>query len=84
MTKWASYHHEMLDGTGYPFGLTGDELTKEDRMMAVIDIYQALTEARPYKEGFSHKKAIGILRELADKGQIDGKIVADADRVFGS
>ena len=47
--------------------------------MACLDIYQALTEKRPYKEGFSHEKTIAIMRELACKGKIDGAIVRDLD-----
>ena len=43
------FHHERLDGTGYPFGKTAVELNTQERMMACIDIYQALTESRPYK-----------------------------------
>lgn len=83
VTMWASYHHEKLDGSGYPFGKTAEELSEPERLMACIDIYQALTEKRPYKEGMSHEKAIAILHTMVDKGQLDGKIVADIDKVFG-
>ena len=41
---WAALHHEKLDGTGYPFGKTADELNRQERIMACIDIYQALME----------------------------------------
>ena len=76
---WASFHHEKLDGSGYVKGLCSKELSFEDRLMACLDIYQALTEKRPYKEGFSHEKTIAIMRELACKGKIDGAIVRDLD-----
>ena len=59
------YHHERLDGTGYLFHKTAAELNTQERMMACIDIYQALTETRPYKAGMHHKKAIAILQENA-------------------
>ena len=50
----AAFHHERLDGSGYPFGKMADELTTLQRIMACADIYQALTEKRPYKEGMNH------------------------------
>ena len=47
---WAAFHHEKLNGKGYPFGKTASELNEPERIMACIDIYQALTEDRPYKK----------------------------------
>ncbi|MCH5266450.1 MAG: HD domain-containing protein [Lachnospiraceae bacterium] len=82
ITNWASLHHEKLDGSGYPFGKDASELGKEERLMACLDIYQALVEDRPYKSGMPHLKAIGILKEMADKGQLDAEIVADMDTYF--
>ncbi|MBU5478688.1 HD domain-containing protein [Eubacterium sp. MSJ-13] len=70
----AAFHHERLDGSGYPFGKKADELNQLQRIMACADIYQALTEKRPYKDGMSHKKACGILRDMADKNWIDKDI----------
>ena len=77
VVKWASNHHEKLNGKGYPRGLTAENLSLEERLMACVDIYQALTEQRPYKDGFSHKKAIAIMQDMADKGEIDAAIVQD-------
>ena len=81
---WAAYHHEKLNGKGYPFGLTEAEMSEEVRLLACLDIYQALTEDRPYKAGMTHKKAIGILYELADKGDLDRNIVEKIDVEFGN
>ncbi|MDY6304757.1 MAG: HD domain-containing phosphohydrolase [Oribacterium sp.] len=81
--KWAANHHEKLDGTGYDLGLTGDELSFEERLMGCIDIYQALTEKRPYKEGLNHEKSISIMRSMARDGKIDTAIVEDMNTVFG-
>ena len=81
---WAAFHHERLDGTGYPFGKTASELNTQERMMACVDIYQALTESRPYKIGMSHEKACAILTDMADKGWIDADIAADVDKCFGT
>ena len=76
---WAAFHHERLDGTGYPFGKAAAELNTQERMMACVDIYQALTESRPYKPGMPHEKACGILYDMAGKGWIDGDIVRQVD-----
>lgn len=70
----AAFHHERLDGSGYPFGKRADELTTLQRIMACADIYQALTEKRPYKDGMDHDKACEILKDMADKNWIDKNI----------
>ena len=82
IVEWASNHHEKLNGKGYPRGLSAEELSFEDQLMACIDIYQALTEKRPYKDGMSHEKTVSILREMADKGELNEKIVQDMDIVM--
>lgn len=84
ITEWASNHHEKLDGSGYPRGLTGDKLDFNSRLMSCLDIYQALTENRPYRERFSHQKSIKILREMGEEGLIDKDIVEDIDIVYES
>lgn len=81
---WASHHHEKLNGTGYPFGLKEENLSMEERLMACCDIYQALTEERAYKKGFSHEEAISIMRDMVIKGEIDNGIVASMDAVFSN
>lgn len=75
--EWASNHHEKLDGTGYPYGFPGSRLGFEEQLMACMDIYQALTEERPYREGLSHEKAAGILEDIANRGHISREITAD-------
>ena len=77
VVKWASNHHEKLNGKGYPRGLTAEDLSLEERLMSCVDIYQALTEKRPYKDGVPHEKAIAIMQDMADKGEIDAAIVQD-------
>ena len=77
IVNWASNHHEKLNGNGYPQGLTAEEISFEERVMACIDIYQALTEKRPYKDGMSHEQSISIMQDMADKGELDEKIVHD-------
>jgi putative two-component system response regulator len=57
----ASTHHEKWNGMGYPRGLSGSDIPLEGRMMAIVDVYDALVSERPYKKAFSHKDALGII-----------------------
>ncbi|HLA27334.1 MAG TPA: HD domain-containing phosphohydrolase [Syntrophales bacterium] len=69
------WHHEKLDGSGYPDGLKGDEIPVTVRIMAIVDVYDALTTKRSYKDSFSPLKAFHILEEEVDKGWWDGLLV---------
>ena len=60
---FAGTHHEKWDGSGYPNGLRGTDIPLEGRLMAIVDVYDALVSARPYKEPFSPQKAAGIIEE---------------------
>lgn len=82
ITDWASHHHEKLNGEGYPFRLSAKQLTQEERLMTCVDIYQALTEERPYKSGFPHQKTINIMQEMVLKGELDGEIVEAVNVCF--
>ena len=62
----AEYHHEAIDGSGYPKGLKGDEIPIEARISAVADVFDALTSRRAYKAPWSNEEAFGMLRSLAD------------------
>lgn len=69
---WAVTHHEMLDGSGYPKHLKADNIEPEARMLAIIDIYDALTSAdRPYKMPMSKEEAFLVLADMADEGKLD-------------
>lgn len=57
------YHHEKWDGSGYPYGLKGEEIPIEARIMAIADVYDALRARRVYKEPMAHLKAVGIILE---------------------
>ncbi|MCF7952810.1 MAG: response regulator [Spirochaetales bacterium] len=57
----ATYHHERWDGTGYPFGLKGEEIPLCARIMSIVDVYDALTMDRPYKEAMTHEEAVSII-----------------------
>ena len=59
----AYYHHEKFDGTGYPFKLAGQDIPLEARIMALADVYDALTSRRVYKPAMPHEKAAAIIRK---------------------
>ncbi len=56
------YHHEKWDGTGYPSGLAGEDIPLTARILAVADVYDALTSARPYRKAWSHAQALEVIR----------------------
>jgi putative two-component system response regulator len=68
-------HHERWDGSGYPDGLSGEDIPLLARILQVADIYDALTTARPYKPAFSHQHAIEIMVEEARRGWRDPELV---------
>ncbi|QGU94175.1 HD domain-containing protein [Clostridium bovifaecis] len=70
ISEWASNHHEKLNGKGYPRGLSSKDLCEESRIMAVCDIYQALTEDRPYRTGLNKDKAFEIMMDMASNNFI--------------
>ena len=72
----AYHHHEKWDGTGYPDGLKGEDIPLSARMVAIADVYDALTTKRPYKEAFTHEKSREIIISL--KGSHFDPDVVDA------
>ncbi len=72
----AASHHERLDGTGYYKGLCGDQLTMSTRILAVLDVYEALTsQDRPYRQRQTPTSALNILQQEAAGGRLDGAII---------
>ena len=72
-------HHEKLDGKGYPRAVAGEVIPVQSKMMAISDIYDALTASdRPYKKALPHQLALDILKKEAEGGQLD----ADLFRIF--
>jgi len=71
---FAEYHHERWDGAGYPYGLKETEIPLQGRIMAIVDVYDALVSKRPYKEPLSEEEAVNIIAADAGK-QFDPKIV---------
>lgn len=75
INKWASYHHERLDGNGYPFHLKDDEIPLGSKIMAVADVFTAVTEPRPYRPSMERSEVINVLRDMAEKRAICGEVV---------
>ncbi len=75
------HHHEKLDGTGYPDGLSGDEIPILARIAAIVDIYDALTTDRPYRKAISREKALDIMLGEASRGKIDNGILKEFIKV---
>lgn len=69
-------HHERWDGSGYPDGLSGTKIPLLARVLQVVDIYDALTNPRPYKHAFSTARALEVLEEEAARGWRDREITA--------
>jgi HD-GYP domain-containing protein (c-di-GMP phosphodiesterase class II) len=61
------HHHEFLDGTGYPDGLTANEISDIVRLITIVDIHAALVEKRSYRMPFTHAKAFAMMEEMGDK-----------------
>jgi len=81
----AQSHHEAINGTGYPRGIKGDKIPLEARIVAVADVFDALTSVRSYKEAWSNEEAIKTLNDLAgevlDKDCVDA-LVQNMDQVL--
>jgi len=76
MVRITGAHHEKLDGSGYPYGLSAGEICLETRMMTICDIFDALTSSdRPYKKAVSHEVALDILSNEASNGKVDQKVL---------
>jgi len=76
VTEWASFHHERLNGAGYPFRHCGDRLSTGSRILAVADVASAVTEKRPYRAGMPPEKAMAVLNSMAEGGVLEHTIVA--------
>lgn len=74
IARWAGNHHEKLKGNGYPEKLSGDQISIEDQMVAICDIYEALVEDRPYRDGLCKDKALEIMDKIIKDGHLDKEL----------
>jgi HD-GYP domain-containing protein (c-di-GMP phosphodiesterase class II) len=72
---WASFHHERMDGHGYPFHLSEEEIPLGSRIVSVADVFTALTEDRPYRRGMNGTDAYGIIAEAVSDHRLDREVV---------
>lgn len=72
---WGALHHERLNGKGYPFKLISDQMPLGSRIMAVADIYTAITEDRPYRKGMTFSEISPIMNNMVKNGSIDRRVV---------
>ncbi|MDR1701673.1 MAG: HD domain-containing protein, partial [Sporomusaceae bacterium] len=75
IVEYAANHHEKIDGTGYPYRIAGEHLSTLERVMAICDVYQALTEERPYRAPLPEEKVWSIIGGMAEKGHLDSVLV---------
>ena len=71
------WHHERLDGRGYPDGLAGDAIPLLARLLAVADVYDAAASDRPYRSAVPHEKTLHIMRQNAAAGGLDAELVEE-------
>ena len=76
IVRWASYHHEKLNGNGYPFKLKANQIPLGSRIMAVADMFTALTEERPYKRSMNSVDALKMMIQLSQTGELDQQVVS--------
>ena len=76
INAWAAFHHERLDGSGYPFHLKAKDLPLGSQVMAVADVFTALTEDRPYRAGMKRFGAVKILEDMSARSALNGEIVS--------
>ncbi|MGK7884945.1 MAG: HD domain-containing phosphohydrolase [Crocosphaera sp.] len=69
------HHHERWDGSGYPDGLIGESIPKLAQIFQILDIYEALTSERPYKQPYTSQEALNIIKQEAEKGWRNVKLV---------
>ena len=76
------HHHERMDGSGYPDGLRGEEIPVTARVMAIVDVYDALRTERPYKPALSVEESLGTLWEESERSWWDPGLLREFERII--
>jgi putative nucleotidyltransferase with HDIG domain len=84
IARWAAYHHEWVQGGGYPFGVGGSDLALEARIVAVSDVFQALRQDRPYRGRMPLAKVCAYIDAMTAEGKLDGDLVGLLYRDMGT
>jgi len=80
INQWASFHHERLDGSGYPFHISAFDFPLGSRIMAVSDVFTAVSEDRPYRDGMGIEKALSTIASMAKNHSLDPYVVSLLER----
>ncbi len=88
IAEWAAFHHEKLDGSGYPFHIDARKLSTGSRIIAAADVATALAEDRPYRKGMEKREICSILNDLSCKSHLDrhvvGILISNYDEIIAS
>jgi putative two-component system response regulator len=76
------HHHEKLDGSGYPDGLSGEQIPLTARILQIADVYDALTTERPYRTALEAQQALGVMRDEVRRGWWEGSLVDEFEAVI--
>jgi putative nucleotidyltransferase with HDIG domain len=80
ISRWAAQHHERVDGSGYPYRNNTQVLSIEAKIVAVADVFQALSQKRPYRDEFSTDDIVSILQQEKQAGKLDKEVVAMVEK----
>ncbi|MCC6694842.1 MAG: HD domain-containing protein [Candidatus Hydrogenedentes bacterium] len=75
ITSWSAMHHERINGSGYPFGHKGEQIPLGARIMAVADVFTAITEDRPYRKAVDRETARAMIARMAERDELDRNVV---------
>ena len=75
ITSWSALHHERLDGKGYPFSYTAEQIPMGARILGVVDVFVGITEDRPYRAGMGADEAREVLARMAERSELDATVV---------
>jgi HD-GYP domain-containing protein (c-di-GMP phosphodiesterase class II) len=82
VAEWASFHHESINGKGYPFHRHGAEIPLQARIVAVADVFQAMAQDRPYRPTVGPDGVRAILTQMTDAGRLDATIITNVEANF--